>query len=1296
MRDALLCRLIALALELGTAGVTLALVLLGLLGAVGVAITRWLTSRIAPGSAAPGPPWVAATLGACAVYAFARVLDVLLASRLAPPPGFDPATFARVGWFEWRLFGERRWAWPLLPLDDHPALGIVLHAAFWPIAIVLFRWVLVRLPSRDGERAIDIRYDTPERALPWWYRLTGATTPRRVDDRFRKWIRGLIALLTLLHVTAAGLLATSAGGARTPERANCEDFSIEGAPTGGFDLASLLGGEDAPRADALAAALGDAGVASLVPGGLAGVSDHAAPSPGVWILGGLLLFFLSVHLLTEGRPHAQAAKKEEEGDEEALDDTPPPDPLARLGAALRALRPETRLEALDALPPVAERTAPIPERLGLIARELLEELTGRDRLYAHQREVLDHLLASWQLDAAAGSGPTPTLVEEVSRSPVRRADATPHALVLAPEGSGRTTLARLALLHIAYDRGATTLVVLPTAGAARRWAEELRAALDRSSARWTLHVCLAGDDLQATLLGGKTPNVVVADLESFESEVLGDPRSDVLLDRLGLVVVDDADAFVGVAEMHLHLCMRRLWALADTRRRVEDAPYPLVLLAIAGPAPGASGVEPWARHLLAAPLRVFEGDGAPRVARALLRRRDLVDASGEDVPLAVLAEACDAAGLTWHARFCGDRLRELRRVDGDLARFRRHHVDDPREAEVVLLEGNYPNVRREAERLAHAGVVSEAGTAVIVLAPPAEEEMVLHEEAEDAPRAALVRGMPRSVVLAEPDLLRQRHFDRALGREHDVDALRARFGAGFVDETIERLDASGRVARRTVWRFDRRRDDAVATERLRAVREAALGEPIRRDCVSDAAATLPLLDAGTSEEIGVVDRAVAPALHPPGSVLLGASGRYLVRREVDRTIHVEPLAEAWRTTIDRTTTIDGARPAFTERQLGGEPCRLALVRAEVRERIVGLRRLGPGAELIEQRRLEPPVEARYATDVLLVAPPANVEDAALLPLAAALRMMAGPALRGAEHLLGVDVVTIGGARCLAFWDRTPGASGYASALASDQLSDLLQLARLVLERLVGREWIRLRRLHDTTPTEGHDADAPAARWDVAAALTWLDALLDPTHDASAPRVPKVVYVPGEGSAGDLGRVWIARSGRTDDLVWTRHAFVREGTSSHLDVAVERRAILATLDAHGPRVPVHVRRADEWRAVHEPLTKRPGFEIDALAELVREGRAGAPDGEATLAMVAAIPTRSAALSIGERAPLVALARRRADVDAKVLLAFVLLPPSAEPAVLVDEDGVLLRAFGRVWDLGGRLPREVEPRGEPALG
>lgn len=1327
MRDALLCLLAQTAAQLGTGGVTLVLVVFGVLISLTIALARFLTKRLAPGSQTPGTPWLTAGLIALCLYLFERALDPLLVSRLEMPAGFDPAAWADITWMEWKLFGKP-WAWPLLPLKSFPALGLLLHAVFWPVVIVLVRWVLLRLPGRHPrERGIDVEYDTSEPRLPWYHRWTGATTARKADDRFRKWIAGLIAVTAPLHLAAGWLVsagAPDAGGSR--HMVQCADLSViaadaapamgglpEALPEGALDglppeLADLLGeatGEGATEDNA------EAAPGAPRPAQLAAI--NARPSPGGWVLGGLLLMLMSIHLLTAGKPHEQDEEDEEDEEEEEEEAPPPPDPLVKLGAALREIRPDARLEALERADGQEAERAPLPDWAGPVLKELAVTLTGSDELYSHQREVLDHLAESWTLRGEEVAGPTPTLEEQALTSPVVRMDTTPHALVLAAEGSGRTTLAWLATLHVHMSRGATTLFILPDRAAARGAAELLRAILIRSSARWNVHVCVAGDDLSAALLAGKTPAVVVADVETVEAEILSDARSDAFIDRLGLVVVDDLDELTGVSEMHLHMAMRRLWALTDTRR-MDDASsrYPLVLLAVAGPvSSAASGVESWARHVLAAPLKVFEDNGAPRVPRVLLRRRDLVDSLGADVPLHELAQACDAGGIPWHMRLCGDGHRSVRRAEIDLGRLRRHHTEDPRLAEVVLLEGAFPDVKREAERLAHAGAASGAGTAVLVLAPPADEEMVLHEEADDASDAALIASLPRSIALSEPDIVRQRHFDRSLGREHDVEALRARFGKEFVDDALSRMQQAERVQSREVFYFDRRKDDAASRTLVRTVREAAMGEPIQRDCVSDSSERLRVVDQGTSEELAVVDRAIAKVCYPPGVVFLHPRGRYQVVDYGEGTIRSDHVTEPCRTTPDVQLGLGAAYADvdWTIRQLGGERTQVAVARTEVTEQVFGIRRYGPGPVLLEHRRYESPVEARFATDVCLVStalqsrhgerydvPPRE----AIVPLAAALRLVTKCALRGAGTLVGVDVVTFEVTDAdgttsiphLAFFDRTLGGSGYAASIGRDGLKDLLRLARLVLERLVGRELVRLRRIHDTS------LDGDDVMWDISGALAWIDRALDPpVTERPEQRRPQVEFTAGEGQSGDLGRLWISRTGRTDDLVWTRHRWDAERGPVHLDVAVERRAILDAVrvahEAGASREPSQVRQAPAWGEAHRPTLVGHGWELQKLQAQLLE-TAGA-DGivDAVIGLVTAIPTRPRAMSPAERAPLAVLARRRGDIDAKTLAAYVLLPDELNAKVMVGEAGVYLNVGGELWDLQG--PSPIRPEGVEGL-
>jgi hypothetical protein len=1250
--DGLLCPLAAVAEHYGA--LALVSVLSGMMGGgiLGSGVLRLLARLVRVGAGSFAPGWVASVLIAVVCYVVGIAVDPLLKSTADRPRAIPAEAWERIGFFEWKILGD--WSWPFLPLSEHPATGIVVHLALWIAMVLLVRAVLLWL-----HRDTPIGWSTPEDALPWYYRWVGSTTARRADQRFSLWMKRLLWVGWPVFLLCGYLLASESlrGGPRIPPQCT----------------------EDAP-----------AMIAGAV-GAFLGQPILGAPPPGAWVLGGLFLLAATVHLMLEGSPPAEKVKPK--ADEEEALPGPPPDPLRRLGDALHAKVPGAFLEALEQRAPREPELADFRDGESPLVREAFAALTGQEQPYSHQREVLDHLAAVWTMSAPEGIGAAPELREEVGPAPIREAElSTPHALVLAPEGSGRTTLSCLSALYVHLDRGATTLVIAFDLEAARAWAKRLREALVRSSARWNVQVVVAGEDMADAFLAGRTPAVVVAGLEELESDVLGAGRTDAFFASLGLIVAEDVDRFTGVREMHLHMVMRRVWALLDT---LHHAPYPAVLLATVGPS--ASGMEAWARHVLAAPMRVFDRDGAPRLTQALLRRRDMADAHGEAISIETIMAACEEAALPWHLRRAGDTARHVVRAETELGQLRRHHKSDPLDAEVVLLEGTYPDVRREAERLAHAGRRTERGSVVIVMAPPTDEEMVLHEEAADAPNRARIDALPRAISLAEPDVVRQRHLDRALGREQHVAALEARFGAELTDALLSRLEEKRRIRYRDLWYFDPRADDAAVKRMVRAAGETALGEPIRGDCVSESADRVALVDRGTSEVLLEVDRAIAAALHPPGTIFEHPRGRYAVMglegsratrdaqhaslggRSPQGSIACEQVSEPHRTTPDREVRIEAEAIAFEARELGGAPVRVAFADARVEESTHGVRRYGPDLKLIEHRRYKEPVSASYSTEVCAVALDGCEDLAARVPLAAALRLVLPCALRGSRDLIDAALADVAGEPCLVFFDRTPGSSGFARAVSEGSLAELLTLARLALERLVGPVQRHLHHRHDTT----HAPELEA--WDAGAALAWLDRALDAPPELEAEAAEelgrRVEYTEGEGR-GDLGRLWISSTGRTDDLVWTRHRW----KSAHelggqpaglvfLDVAVERRTIAwairkATIAGASATPVKEIRDPAQWMQVHQAALSTASGDLAAFYERLYR-LAGAQLTDTVLALVSAIPTHPSPIAPAERAPIAVLARRRADRDAKVLLAWALVPSAQRPTVRMTEAGPVLQ-------------------------
>ncbi len=1313
MIESVVCMLAQLGIELRSMGVMVAAVVATVVFFIFLLVRRMVGTRRMKEDAPLGTaPWVYAGGLAIAVYTFARVIDPLLASRLARPSDIPVERFERISWFEWQLLGDS-FARALLPLADQLAVAILVHLVLWSLTIAFLRTVLVFLHPHA-------RYSTPPNELPWFYRYTGAVTARRPDDRFRSWMRRVVLNAIPLLYLVGWLMASSAAdaGGQTHSIACGGAPQIESlTPAMDEELARALDGlsgqpPDSTPPSARAAEEAREFVDSFAVHGVGSalLPSGVGPAPGTFVLIALFLLLMTAHLLAEGRPPASdEEQEEEETDDEEEEHAPHPAPLAKLGDAIRERIPSAQLAALTRELSFAGERASFPEAMSPLVRELFDALAGGEELYTHQAELLTHLCDVWRMESLVSRGETPRLDEEALASPIKRSDASPHALLATAEGSGRTTAAMLAVMHLHLDRGATSLVVLRERSDAREWAENLRRALVSSSTRWNIEVAVAGDDLAASLLAGKTPAVVVAALDELEQSVLGDARTDEFFQRLGLIVADDLDGFFGVAEMHLHLVMRRLWALLDHR---HDAPYPPVLIATLAPGPD---VDVWARHILAAPLRVFDEDAAPRSERVIVRQADLVDGRGQSLSLRAIAEACSEAKIPWHLRFAGDVARRRRPAELELSRLRRHHVDDPKFAEVVLIEGPFFEVRREVSRLCHAGLAVE-GPVVLVMDPPAEEEVAFHEEAVDAEARELLASLPRSLPLAEPDLLRQRHFDRALGREQDVEALQRRFGRDFVDRTLDHLDELGKLSFRKVHYFDPRADDARSRSLVRAVGEEGIGEPIDSRCVSEAADCIDLVDTGTSDVVGRLDRATAIAHLPPGAVTLLPTGRFVIQAEENGALPAEHAPEPRKTVSQRFVSVElPADVEWSERQLGGRPVRVAVSRGVVTETLLGMRTYDRLAQLVEQRAYEAPLRAEYGTQLCLVRCGLPRENAfaplgreGLAALVAALRLALPSYLRGGRGLIDVASVPLevgheASAPYLVFFDRTPGASGFANHLFQRGLKDAFRLARLVLERLVGEERDRLRSLYSFAEQES--LDAPEA-------LRFLDYALDPVLVRRAARRlgPRSAYTEGEGTAGDLGRLWVSKTGRTDDLVWTRHEFfapaplpphTQEAGQVFFDFAVERRAILqsirAAADAGVPPRPVAPRDAKEWSATHAPLVSTDALTpfVATLQELTGDGYV-----DAVLRLVAAIPTSQKTLSATQRAPLAVLCRRVADADAKVVLAVALLRGAANPEVTVDDEGVLLTVTiesGReTFDLAlGPALHIATPRGDLAV-
>jgi hypothetical protein len=161
----------------------------------------------------------------------------------------------------------------------------------------------------------------------------------------------------------------------------------------------------------------------------------------------------------------------------------------------------------------------------------------------------------------------------------------------------------------------------------------------------------------------------------------------------------------------------------------------------------------------------------------------------------------------------------------------------------------------------------------------------------------------------------------------------------------------------------------------------------------------------------------------------------------------------------------------------------------------------------------------------------------------------------------------------------------------------------------------------------------------------------------------------------------------------------------LDVAVERRVITRAVrraaQGGAARQPARIADPAAWGAAHRPLLEDAPADLAPIVERFA-ALAGASHAAWALALVAAIPTSPRPFPVAERAPIVTFMRRRADAEAKAVLALALSPREANGAVLLHGSGPLVRAAlvggeDVVWDLSAGVPRAVDGGDAPeALG
>jgi len=675
-----------------------------------------------------------------------------------------------------------------------------------------------------------------------------------------------------------------------------------------------------------------AGLPLLVPAWVAlGGEPYRAPASAV-ALAALGLLSWGLLLLLKGMLRttpAAAAEPEREAVQEGNGWHAVLRDLRQVGGATPASASAAyhRVPALE----LAAQAAAEPNLVSPLLGELLPE---PGQLTTMQQRVLADL--SLAVGPSADAGATTSDLSLASSATVVQPDGTRphHQVVLAPEAWGKTTLGLLAACNTALLHTRASLVVVRTPARAEELVARLRAAVQPSTLRWTLRVRLAGEDLIEDLAQGIPPDVVVCDLAALVGDLLDTPAAyDLLLRRVGLVVLDDAESFCGPVEVHAQLALRRLLLRLRTLQQQlgrpddNEAPQVLALGCASMHDPGTwlrtlCGVDAQVRTFGpaapgAAPFAAQGAGDAPVLAatapagphQRLYRLQDFRTTTGEPLRLLELIAACERLEVPWHYRVCGDGRRDQGREALLLPEEPRWATDDPTHACVVLLGGPLADIRRERRRLVRAGANFSRFTparppeapepiALVTAADP-DEEVGLTQLDRSSGLATLVDTLPRPILRAPAGRALAAHLASELS-EHWVEVadLVSVFGHG-VASLLARLAQQDLLLAesRTDLRRGAQRYEPVLYLRVPA---RALGSEALDDDDQDASSAAPgallppkvgavelasdraalLRDRTRLGPLGRVDADSALLAYYPGRIFSDARGRFVVVRHV--------------------------------------------------------------------------------------------------------------------------------------------------------------------------------------------------------------------------------------------------------------------------------------------------------------------------------------------------------------------------------------------------------------------------------
>lgn len=628
-----------------------------------------------------GPSFFLAGLLCGVAYWLSQLSGPLLARSFGVNPGHS--------FWEYLLIGQRAELGWLLPLDHRPRLALVLTLLFWLAAWWSLGNLLRGLVLRSGlQRNLA---DTDETTLPSWYSSFGVRAHTEPSRSYRAWVAWMVTAVIVLLAAAGASLGREDGGVAPAT------LSVALVLTLSWVLHLRLRGFSSRRDR---------------PASEAEEETSAGPLPG-WPK--VVQELERLHGLEA--PSAQGRR-----------------PIT----SLRLSRPAAELRTLSPL-----------------AGELLSgsgtqvEPQAAPGLTAMQWKVLNSLALSGfvHLDPPQQGGELTLRAGGPERTEDRSGLSERHQIVLAPEGSGKTTLAILAAANHTLVHSRATLIVTRSEAQAQETFDRIVAAVEPSTVRWNLRRRRVGRDFASDLSRDIIPDVVVCSFHELVTNLLDNSEAFApFLRNVGLVVVDDVESFTGGVEIHAQLGFRRLSRLFRQLAGVEQLGEENAPLWLCLGVDTMKDTSAWVKSLcgIQAAVRSFpvvptpgpdagaeeagpgdgeaSGDGEvdgdrplaePAAEQKLYYFHDLFTSSGRPLTEAEVVAACEAQGVPWHYRPCGDGRRFRRHGVLLLEKEPEYVCDSPAQACVLLLEGRWSEVRRELGRLPWAGC--ESGRSEVTL-----------------------------------------------------------------------------------------------------------------------------------------------------------------------------------------------------------------------------------------------------------------------------------------------------------------------------------------------------------------------------------------------------------------------------------------------------------------------------------------------------------------------------------------------------------------------------------------------------